>query len=158
MRLELGRRADYAVRATIDLARHHETGKRRKAREIAEEMAIPATYVAQILAELVRDGLVTSMAGPSGGYSLARPPNQISLLAVVRAVDGELSSGRCVLRGGPCRWEDVCAVHEPWFRAQQAMLDQLERTTLARVIEIDTALDVGTYTLPPDVVPPVGVS
>jgi len=154
MQLELGRRADYAIRAAVDLARHAGDGGRRKARAIADVMEIPASYVPQILAELVRAGLVASVAGRGGGYTLARPPDEIDLLAVVQAVDGEMVSTVCVLRGGPCRWDDMCAVHVPWARAQQAMLDSLGETTLADLVEIDAALEDGTYQIPDDVVRP----
>jgi len=155
--MELGRRADYAIRAVVDLARHHESDERRKARAIADEMEIPASYVPQILAELVRAELVTSVAGRDGGYRLARPIDQISLVEVIRAVEGELGSTVCVLRGGPCRWEDVCAVHVPWARAQNAMLDELAGSTLAELVEIDAAIDAGTYEVPSDVArPPKG--
>lgn len=154
MRLELGRRADYAIRAAVDLARHDAGDERRKAREIADDMDIPVSYVPQILAELVRADLVTSVAGRDGGYRLSRPVDQISLLEVIRAVDGDLRSTLCVLRSGPCRWEGVCAVHVPWARAQQAMLAQLADTTVAELVEIDTAIDAGTYEIPPDAVRP----
>lgn len=154
MRLELGRRADYGIRATIDLARHHPTGERRKARRIAEEMEIPPSFVAQVLADLVRAGIVTSTAGPAGGYELARAPKEITLLDVVEAVSGEPEPATCVLRGGPCRWDDFCAVHVPWARAQKAMLGELGGATFAEVIDIDVALDAGTYQLPADLTPP----
>ncbi len=155
MRLELGRRTDYAVRAVVDLARHHEPGERRKAREIADEMDIPRSYIAQILAELVRVGIVASVAGPDGGYSLSREPGEISLLDVIVAVDGELASTSCVLRGGPCRWDDVCAVHVPWFRAQAALRGELQQATFQDVAEIDAALEAGAYEIPADLVVPV---
>ncbi len=155
MRLELGRRADYAIRAAVDLARHAADGGRRKARDIAEAMEIPSSYVPQILAELVRAGLVSSEAGRSGGYVLARPPEQISLLDVVQSVDGEMVSTVCVLRGGPCRWDDMCAVHVPWARAQQAMLVSLGETSLGDLVEIDAALEGGTYEVPDDVARPL---
>jgi Rrf2 family transcriptional regulator, iron-sulfur cluster assembly transcription factor len=148
MELSLGRRADYAVRATLDLARH--PGERRKARQIGEAMAVPTSYLPQILAELVRAGLVASVAGPHGGYELARPVDRISLLDVVRATEGEVASTRCVLRGGPCRWEGVCAVHVPWSRAQQALLDQLAATTFAEVAALDAELEAGTFRVPDD--------
>lgn len=154
MQLELGRRADYAIRATVDLARHYDHAVRRKAREIAEEMGIPRGYVPQILAELVRVGFAASVAGPSGGYVLARPPEEISLLAVVRAADGEPVSRECVLRGGPCRWDDICAVHVPWFEAQQALIQQLDETNFREIVEIDQQLDAGTYRPPGHVAPP----
>ena len=143
MRLELGRRADYGIRAAIDLARHHDSGIRRKARQIADEMGVPATYVPQVLADLVRADLAVSLAGPTGGYLLARPPAEISLLAIIRAVDDDPASRVCVLRGGPCRWEDACAIHVLWSQAQQAMLGRLEEATLAEVIAVDAGIDAG---------------
>lgn len=154
MRLELGRRADYAIRAAIDLARHIGQGERRKARAIADEMAIPPSYVPQILAELVRAELAVSVAGREGGYALARDPTEISLLQVVQAVEGEVVSTSCVLRGGPCRWDDMCAVHVPWARAQYALLDSLADVSLADLVAIDAALDAGVYEIPDDVVRP----
>jgi Rrf2 family transcriptional regulator, iron-sulfur cluster assembly transcription factor len=154
MRLELGRRADYAIRAAVDLARHAGDGERRKARSIAQEMAIPASYVPQILAELVRAGLVASTAGRDGGYVLALGPEEISLLDIVRSVEGEVVSTTCVLRGGPCRWDDMCAVHVPWSRAQGALLGSLDETTLKDLVEIDRGIEQGTYEVPGDVAPP----
>lgn len=149
MRLELGRRADYAIRAVVDLARHE--GSRRKGREIAEAMEIPTSFVPQILAELVRAGTVVSVAGRDGGYALAREAGEVSLLDVVRAVEGEVRSTSCVLRGGPCRWDDVCAVHVPWAQAQDALLDSLAHTSFADLVAIDAALEAGTYEMPEDV-------
>lgn len=154
MRLQLGRRADYAIRAAVDLARHADGGQRRKARAIATEMDIPLGYVPQILAELVRAGLVSSVAGPDGGYRLARPPVEVDLLEVVGAVDGDLRSTVCVLRSGPCRWDDICAVHVPWARAQEAMLASLAATTLEELVAIDTALEAGTFEVPEDLARP----
>jgi Rrf2 family transcriptional regulator, iron-sulfur cluster assembly transcription factor len=144
MRLELGRRADYAIRAAVYLASRHGDGERRKARAISEAMDIPVTYVPQILAELVRAELAVSMAGRDGGYALARQPALITLLEVVRSVEGEMISTSCVLRGGPCRWDDICAVHVPWARAQYALLDSLGGTSLGDLVTIDAALQAGT--------------
>jgi Rrf2 family transcriptional regulator, iron-sulfur cluster assembly transcription factor len=148
MRLELGRRADYGIRAAIDLARHHASGERRKARQIADVMDIPATYVPQVLADLVRAGLAQSTAGRAGGYRLAVPPDQISLLAVIRAVEDDPTSKVCVLRGGPCRWDDCCAVHVLWLEAQQAMLCKLDGSTLADVVAADAAIEAATLVAP----------
>lgn len=146
MELSLGRRADYALRAVLDLARHGDD--RRKSREIGDEMGVPMTYLPQIMAELVRSGLVDSVAGPHGGYVLARPAADISLLEVIEAAEGDPASTECVLRGGPCRWDGICAMHVPWSRAQQAMLDQLGATSLADVAAIDEALIDGDYEVP----------
>ncbi|MEX2532731.1 MAG: Rrf2 family transcriptional regulator [Nitriliruptoraceae bacterium] len=137
MQLQLGRRADYAIRAAVDLAGHYGDGQRRKARAISHEMSIPKSYVPQILAELVRAELAVSMAGRDGGYALAREPNLITLLDVVRSVKGETISASCVLRGGPCPRDELCAVHIPLAKAQEALLDSLETTSLADLVAID---------------------
>jgi Rrf2 family protein len=137
--LSLGKRADYTVRAMVDLARHHGDG-RRKTAEIAAEMDIPLSYLPQLLAQLVRAGLVVSVAGRKGGYVLARPPEEISLLDAIEVADGPMVALVCVLRGGPCRWDEACAIHEPWARAQQAFRDSLAATTFAEVAAIDAAL------------------
>lgn len=115
-------------------------GPRLKAHDIATRMDIPVSYVPRILATLVRTGLVASTAGPDGGYELTRDPAEVSLHEVIVAVEGPAASPACVLRGGPCRWEDACAVHEPWVRAQQAMVDELAATTFAQLVAADREL------------------
>ncbi|HEX9889908.1 MAG TPA: Rrf2 family transcriptional regulator [Nitriliruptorales bacterium] len=139
MQMTLGRRGDYAIRAVLHLARH--PGQRRKARQIAEDMAIPPTYIPQILSDLVRLGIVSSQAGPEGGYELRHPASETSLLEVVEATSGAIESRECVLRGGPCRWEDACAVHETWASAQSAFREVLARTTFADLAEQDEMLE-----------------
>jgi Rrf2 family protein len=140
MQLTLGKRADYTIRAVLDLAHHHGKGLR-KAGEIASEMEIPDTYLPQLLAELVRAGLVTSLAGRHGGYALARNPSGISVLEVIEVADGAIESRECVLRGGPCRWEESCAFHATWARAQGALRESLAGTTFAEVAVLDKALE-----------------
>lgn len=143
MHMKLGKRADYAIRAVLDLARHWDGGDRRKSREIAESMDIPRKYLPQLLATLVRAGLVASEAGPDGGYRLVSEPTDVTLLAIIEAVEGPLQSVECVLRGGPCHWDSRCAIHEPWAGAQEAMRSQLDRTTFADLVAADVALEGG---------------
>lgn len=139
MRMRLGRKGDYAVRAMVDLTRYEGQGLR-KTREIAEEMAIPMTYLPQILARLVAVGLATSVAGPGGGYALARPSGEIRLLDVIDAMEEAGEPPECVLVGGPCRWETECAVHRFWWGAQEAFREQLHDATLADVGAVDAEL------------------
>ncbi|MDX1622333.1 MAG: Rrf2 family transcriptional regulator [Nitriliruptorales bacterium] len=137
MQLELGKRADYAVRVILALARHHP--EQRKARQIADEMDIPRSYLARIMAQMVDAGLVRSQAGPAGGYRLNGAPATIPLLTVVEAADGPLRSTECVLRGGPCRWNGTCVVHEPWSEAQEALRARLAATNFAELAALDEA-------------------
>src|SRR5690606_33444564 len=100
VQVTLGRKGDYTVRAVLNLARHYGAG-RRKSREIAAEMDIPERYLPQILANLVRHGLLVAVAGPDGGYALARDPGDITLFEVVEVAEGPIALESCVLRGGP---------------------------------------------------------
>jgi Rrf2 family protein len=128
MRLDLTKRADYAIRATLALARAGE-GQRLSTRQIAEREAIPGQILPRIMLDLTRAGLVTSVAGRAGGYELARPSAAISILDVVAAVEGDPHRRTCVLRGGPCRLAGVCDVHAVFFAAQEALLAVLGQAT-----------------------------
>ena len=131
MRVELTRRGDYAVRAMVFLAGRgagHASGS-----IIAGATGVPAGFLPQVMGDLVRAGLVTNRRGRSGGYGLARPAREVSLLAVVEAVEGDARRRRCVLRGGPCRRDGTCAVHDTFFAAQEALLGTLAGTSLADV-------------------------
>jgi Rrf2 family protein len=150
MQVALGRKGDYSVRAMLEVARHHGEG-RRKAREIATVMDIPARYATQILADLVRQDLLMAVAGPDGGYSLARPPGEITLLDVVDATEGPTTLDTCVLRGGPCDWTEACPIHATWWKAQQAFVDVLAGVTLADLVDIDVGIEAGTYRLGDDI-------
>lgn len=147
MQAVLGRKGDYSVRAMLHLARHGAKG-RQKARVVAATMDIPDRYATQILANLVSHGLLAATAGPDGGYELARPADDISLLEVVEAAEGPIRLDRCVLRGGSCDWRNVCPIHEAWSRAQNALIEQLAETSFDDLIRIDTAISAGTYQLP----------
>jgi len=144
MQVTMDRKGDYSVRAMLDIARHYGKG-RRKARQIASVMDIPARYATQILADLVRHDLLDAMAGPDGGYTLARPPADITLLDVVDAVEGATTLDTCVLRGGPCDWTDACPIHVTWWKAQAAFVDTLAGVTFAELVGVDAAIEAGTY-------------
>jgi len=149
----LGRKGDYSVRAVLDISNHN--GDRRKSREIAEEMDIPVRYLPQILANLVEHAILTAEAGPNGGYLLARPADDITLLDVVEAAEGPIRLDQCVLRGGPCDWQTSCPVHIPWNRAINALTEELTATTFGELALQCAAIATGNYELPADMPPHV---
>src|SRR3989304_10167056 len=124
MKVRLGRRGDYALRAMISIARDP-AGERRKTRQITDEMALPERYTTQILASLARSGLLSAVAGRDGGYRLGRPATEISVLDVVELAEGPITVDECILRGGPCDWVRVCPMHATWSEAQQALTARL---------------------------------
>ncbi|HEY3164521.1 MAG TPA: Rrf2 family transcriptional regulator [Candidatus Limnocylindrales bacterium] len=132
MRLELTKRADYAIRAVVALA-GTAPGARLSVRRVAAEQAIPVRFLPQVMADLVAAGLVEGMEGRAGGYRLARPADAISILEVVEAVEGDSRRTTCVLRGGPCRLDGTCSVHDVFAATQAAMIRELGGATIASV-------------------------
>ena len=86
--MRLSARADYALRAAIELAAAKEGHV--TAEQLAQAQHIPGKFLETILTHLRRSGLVRSQRGPDGGFWLARPANEISLADIIRAIDGQL--------------------------------------------------------------------
>jgi Rrf2 family iron-sulfur cluster assembly transcriptional regulator len=143
MDLRLTRRGDYAVRAALSLARAHDRPGYLKIREIAADMDLPMSYAPQVVKLLATAQLAEAKAGPDGGYRLGLAPLQITLLQVVEAAEGNTRLERCILRGGPCHWQDACAVHAAWAGAVRAWREELARTTLADLVAADAQLRAG---------------
>lgn len=156
MQVSLGRKGDYSVRAMLALARAYGQG-RRKARQIAGLMDVPERYLPQVMAPLVRGGLVQATAGPDGGYELAHAPQDITLLQVVEAAEGPIAGDQCLLQGGPCDWKDICPVHEVWSRAHTVLAAELRNVTFADLARSDARLEAGTFRIPKDPVHPRSV-
>jgi Rrf2 family protein len=133
MRLQLTRRADYAIRAMLALGHHH-GDELLSARRIADEMEIPVRFLPQVMADLSRASLVDAATGRTGGYRLARSADRITLFDVVTAIEGDSRTTECVLRGGPCGRDGHCDVHDVFASGQEALLDRLRQATLASVV------------------------
>lgn len=146
MRLEITRKADLATRALIALAR---SGGRMKASQLAELLGTTAGFVPQVLHPLVTHGWVASEPGPTGGYSATTALERVSVLDVIEAVEGPTVTGRCVLADRPCGESGTCALHEPWARARDELLDELGRTTLAELDVTPTDTGRSGRTRPP---------
>ncbi len=149
MKIVTTRRSDYGMRAAVCLA-GNDPEVLVTAAEISREMGIPQGFLHQVLQSLQRGGLVRSTAGRRGGYTLTRSPEDISVLEVLEALEGPLDLGECALRGGPCRWDDVCALHEVWSAGRSAFCDRLAASTLADVARVDEQLKEGVYPVPAD--------
>lgn len=131
MRIELTRRGDYAVRAALVLARPQ--AGQMTAASLAEATGIPTSYVSQVMGDLVRAGLVANRRGRSGGYRLSKAPEEISLLEVVESAEGRREKRTCVIRGGPCRRDGACDVHDAFAGAERAAFNILAGVALGDV-------------------------
>ncbi len=125
--MQITRQADYAVRAVLYLA---QLGPDRRAAtsQIAQEQQIPPSFLAKIVSQLSVAGLLQTSRGARGGVSLARSPDQISLLEVVEAIDGPIFLNECVANG-VCNFGDTCPMRSVWCDAQSELVQRLKVTT-----------------------------
>jgi Rrf2 family iron-sulfur cluster assembly transcriptional regulator len=134
--VKVSTRGDYASRALLSLAlRSDETGPT-SVRDIAERTGLPQPYLEQILLALKGAGLVRSKRGVGGGYVLARPPEEITLGAIVSAVDGPIAVGDfgAPHENGACDHEGQCVLLEVWAEVGTHMRRHLDSFTLADMV------------------------
>ena len=141
--MNISMKSRYAVRALIELARYEQTspGKPVRLGDIADKRDVPLQFLEQVFASLRRAGIVRSRRGASGGYSLARPAAEISVLDVVAALDGVPSPAECTQ--GLCDKVDGCGASSVWIEAQQALEDVLGGTTIGDLLAREDALRGG---------------
>jgi Rrf2 family protein len=134
-------KADYAVRAVIELADSAQDAPR-KVDEVAQAQKIPVSFLENILTQLRSSGIVRSQRGPEGGYWLAQPPDEVNLAQIIRAVEGPLVG----VRGQ--RPEEVEYVGSA-ESLQQVWIAL--RANLRKVLENVTVADVAAGRLPKEV-------
>jgi len=91
--------------------------------------------VGKILKILTREGLLVSHRGAKGGYGLARPPGDITVAEMIRALEGPVALTECGFAPGRCEHEGVCSVRSPWERINQAIGETLEQVSLADLVQ-----------------------
>jgi Rrf2 family protein len=130
--MRLSARADYALRAAIELATA--AGAHVTAEQLAQAQHIPGKFLEAILTQLRRAGLVRSQRGPDGGFWLARPAEDISLADIIRAIDGQLVG----VRGERPENVGYIGSAEPlrsvWIALRANERAVLEEVTLAHII------------------------
>ena len=130
--------ADYALRATLVLARRH-GGRPVRVDEIAEATGAPRNYLGKTLHALVKAGVVASTRGPAGGFVLTTPPEALTVARVVDCFDDPRPSGHCLMGAGACNPARPCAAHHRWTAVLTARRVPLTSTTLADLLGAEAA-------------------
>ncbi len=128
------RPCEYALRALTYITTNIDMELIR-AQEIAEAESLPAPFLAKLLQQLARSGILVSVKGPKGGFGLARPPKEISLLEVVSVVDGEDGFTRCAVGLAECSDTAPCPLHDTWKLLRTEILDYMAGRSLADLAE-----------------------
>jgi len=139
--MHLSKKAEYALRATINLGIASEVGRVTvPGSELAEENRLPLKFIERILQELREAGIVETQRGKFGGYSLAKPANQIGIGEIVRLMDGRLAPICCASENAyqPCTCpdEEHCGLRMVMIDVRNAIANILDRYTVAQVVEV----------------------
>ena len=145
-------KAEYGVRLMVELGRRTgdsdpEIAEPVSLGALAEAEALPLSYLEHLVAKLRHAGLVSSVRGAHGGYRLAKPPAEITMLDVVQALEGPIAPMECfheapegrVLCSHESDGDDACATKLLWTRVQGGVTRALAGTTLTELVEFSGA-------------------
>lgn len=130
--MQITRATDYAVRVMVLLA-GLPPGTRANRESLAAQADVPPQFMGKVLQSLARAQLILSHRGVQGGFTLARPGAEISMLDVVVAMEGPVRLNVCLVGEGGCDRAWWCAPHNVWVEAQEAMTAVLRAATLDRL-------------------------
>jgi len=123
---------EYAIRGLSELALRGDD-QRIMLDELVAGTNLPRDFMAKVFQRLVHAGLLRSAKGRGGGFSLARPAHQISMMQIVEAIDGPQTMDRCVVGLEKCNDHMPCPQHDLYKPIRQRLKDYLHTTTLAHL-------------------------
>lgn len=129
--MKLSTKGRYGLKAMVDLASEYDSDTRLSIAQLSERQGISNAYLEQLIALLKKGGLVNASRGAQGGYTLARPPEEISVGEVLKALEGSTALVECVdTCGTECGNVCSCAARPLWLKLQRGIDDVLGSTTI----------------------------
>lgn len=128
----------YGIRALIYLASKPKDNGKTGIRQIAKDLDLPTPFLAKILQELTKKKILNSSKGPHGGFSLLKDPQKITLLEIVRTIDGENIFNNCIIHNSDCKCVDeskyACPLHDYYSNVRSDLLDLFNNTNLRDLV------------------------
>lgn len=131
--MRLSTRARYGTRLMLELALNFNQGTV-FLKDIAKKEEISEKYLSQLVIPLKASGLISSSRGAHGGYRLAKPPSQITLMEIVQMLEGNLSLVECVKNPSICSRVSKCATRDIWGKLDEKISDVLSSVTLEDLV------------------------
>jgi len=127
--MKLSTKTRYGMRAMLELAEHSQSSPL-QIKAIAQNQNISMKYLEQLIGILKTAGLVTSVRGAKGGYTLAKKPEQIKLSEIFTALEGPVDTAECLLDKNYCGKTAECITRQLWAQLQKVIINLLESLTL----------------------------
>lgn len=132
--LKLKRETDYAVRCIMHLAKKRKP-KVSNVSRISEEEEIPTAFVSKILQRLNKGGIVNPARGKKGGYTLMKPPGEITLFRIIEIMEGVPEINICLGRDDACRRHSNCPFHRTCKEIQSNLIKCLKSYTFTKILK-----------------------
>jgi Rrf2 family iron-sulfur cluster assembly transcriptional regulator len=127
---------EYAIRATVYIAKKSKEGTNVGLKDIAKNIDSPEAFTAKILQNLVKNRLISSIKGPNGGFRLSKEQQEeVYLIDIVRAVDGPQSYDGCGLGLSQCSEEKPCPIHFQFKAIRTKLKHMLENTNMVALMD-----------------------
>ena len=133
--MRLSTKGRYGFRALVDLAMHGQDDEAVSISSIAARQELSESYLEQLIAKLKKAGLVNSIRGINGGYTLAKPPSSIMVGDILRALEGDLVIVECPEIEGECAKSDSCVTKYVWKRINDSIKNVVDSMTLQELLE-----------------------
>jgi Rrf2 family iron-sulfur cluster assembly transcriptional regulator len=128
----------YAIRAVIYIAGQPRENGKTGIKQISRDLELPTPFLAKILQQLVRQKILISLKGPHGGFSLMRDPRKISLLDIVKSIDGDDIFTYCVIHNDVCSCVDdskiPCPLHDTYSNVRNSLIRMFNSTTIRDLV------------------------
>ncbi|MFH1016630.1 MAG: SUF system Fe-S cluster assembly regulator [Pseudomonadota bacterium] len=132
--IRLSRLTDYGFVVLRHFASHPELAAM-NARDVAQSTQLPFPTVGKLLKLLTKRGLLASHRGANGGYTLARPPERITIAEIIAALEGPIAVTECNIADGACDQESHCPTRPHWHLINAAIYDALQKIALSNMAE-----------------------
>lgn len=128
----------YGLRAVIYIANRPKTGENTGIKQISKDLALPTPFLAKILQQLAKQKILHSTKGPHGGFSLMKEPKKITLLDIVKTIDGDEIFTNCIVHNSTCKSvekrKDICPLHDDYTKIRTDLDEMFSSTTIQDLI------------------------
>ena len=129
----------YAIRAVIYLASRHPEKSNLGIKEISKDLELPTPFMAKILQQLAKKKVLSSTKGPNGGFSLLKKAESITVLEIIKIIDGEGFIKNCIIHDGSCaevkRNKKTCPIHDDYSKTRTELINLFKTRTIAELVK-----------------------
>ena len=129
----------YGIRAVMYLASRPSGEKMTGITTISKDLNLPTPFLAKILQQLAKHKILNSLKGPHGGFSLLKDPKEITLLDIVRTIDGDDIFNNCIIHNSTCRYvserKESCALHDDYSVIRKDLMKLFRSSTIYDLVQ-----------------------